>query len=87
MVNLSRQELGSFISLATVLDPAGMRVVAPGLRSGLAAFLAGIEPPADSALTEDITDLLLGRLEEETTGIRSLEELDPRFITCLVVRL
>ena len=84
---LSRQELGSFISLATVLDPAGMRVVAPGLRSGLAAFLAGIEPPADSALTEDITALLLGRLEEETTGIRSLEELDPRFITCLVVRL
>lgn len=84
---LSRQELVSFISLATVLDPAGMRVVAPGLRPGLAAFLKGIEPSADSSLMEDLADLLLGRLEEETTGIRKLEDLDPRFITCLVVRL
>lgn len=84
---LSHEELARFVKLATRVDAAGLRTVVPELRQGLAGFLSGIEPSADGTLMEDIADLLLQRLEEELSGIRKLEDLDPRFITCFVVRL
>jgi hypothetical protein len=84
---LSHQELGSFVKLATRLDASGMRTLVPELEPNLAGFLKGIEPTQDEALMEDIAGLLGERFEEEISGIRNMEDLDPRFITCFVVRL
>jgi hypothetical protein len=84
---LSGQELGSFIKRTTGLDPSGNRIVEPMLRSDLSDFLKGIAPSVDEALMEDVAGLLLQRFEEEISGIRKVSDLDPRFITCFIVRL
>jgi hypothetical protein len=84
---LGHEELAAFIKRTTVLDPSGMRVVKPAFREGLAQFLKGLDPEGNEELMEDVADLLLQRFEEEISGIRKIEELDPRFITCLIVRL
>ena len=83
---ISREELIGFLSRATRLRGT-RRTVHPAFREELSRYLTAIEGSLGQGMAEDIAGMLSTRLEEETSGIRDLSSLDPRFITCLVVRL
>ncbi len=84
---LERNELVELIRTVTRLDEAGRRVFVPGFRRSLQDFLGALAPDLAPRSIEDAAGLLLSRFEDELSGIARLEELDPRFITCFVVRV
>ena len=84
---LERDELVEFIRAVTRFDEAGRRVFVPGFRRGLQDFLGALAPELERQSIEDAAGLLLNRFEDELSGIARIEELDPRFITCFVVRV
>ncbi len=84
---LERTELVEFLCTVTHLDEAGRRVFVPEFRHNLQDFLGALAPGLASGSIEDAAGLLLSRFEDELSGIARLEDLDPRFITCFVVRV
>jgi len=84
---LERAELCDFIAKATALGPSGRRSLAPGFGQGLTAFLRTLDTSLEDDLIEAAAEILQKRFEEELSGIADIERLDPRFITCLCVRL
>jgi hypothetical protein len=83
---ISRDELMGFLSKATRLE-GGMRLVYPAFREQLPSHLKALDTSLGRGLAEDIAGALTARLEEEAGGIKVLSSLEPRFITCLIVRL
>lgn len=83
---ISRDELMDFLSKATRLE-GGLRMVFPAFREQLPSHLKALDTSLGRVLAEDIAGALTSRLEEEAGGIKVLSSLEPRFITCLVVRL
>jgi len=84
---LERQELADFITKATHLGPSGRRSLVPNFRQDLTAFLRNLVTPLAEDLLEDTAQILVKRFEEELSGIADVERLDPRFITCFVVKI
>ncbi len=84
---LGRSELQDFIAKATGLGPSGRRSIVPGFEQGLTDFLRSLGTSLEEDLIEDTAGILLKRFEEELSGIADIENLDPRFITCFVVKL
>ncbi|MCU0575451.1 MAG: DUF6178 family protein [Desulfobacterota bacterium] len=83
---ISRDELMGFLSKATRLE-GGMRLVYPAFREQLPSHLKALDTSLGRELAEDIAGALTARIEEEAGGIKVLSSLEPRFITCLIVRL
>lgn len=83
---LSREELSRFLSRTTRLRGA-RRTVQAAFRKGLTGYLASLAGSLREGLADDIAGILAARIEEELGGIRDLSSLDPRFITCLAVKL
>ncbi|HWR69020.1 MAG TPA: DUF6178 family protein [Desulfomonilia bacterium] len=83
---ISRDELMGFLSKATRLE-GDMRLVYPAFREQLPSHLKALDTSLGRELAEDIAGALTARLEEEAGGIKVLSSLEPRFITCLIVRL
>jgi len=83
---LSRDELVSFLSSATRLK-GSRRTLQDAFRKDLPAFLSGIGQAGVPGRSASLAQNLAARLEEETGGIRDLSRIDPRFTTCLCVRL
>lgn len=83
---LSRQELEDFLSRTTRLR-GGTRTLHPAFFDDLAGYLKTLVDSLDGGLADCIAALLSSRLEEEIHGIRYISSLDPRFITCLIVKL
>ena len=84
---LGRDKLVEFIQSVTRLDERGRRVFVPEFGRSLQDFLASLAPEIERQSIEDAAGLLLNRFEDELSGIARIEELDPRFITCFVVRV
>lgn len=84
---LDRRELMEFIAEVTHTAASGRRTLLPEFRQSLVSFLGALAPDLHERIVEDTAGILLKRFEDELSGIVRLEELDPRFITCFVVRL
>ncbi|MDX9760787.1 MAG: DUF6178 family protein [Desulfomonilia bacterium] len=84
---LERDELVGFIRTVTRLDEAGRRIFVPEFGRSLQDFLSALAPDLPRQSIEDASGLLQNRFEDELSGIARIEELDPRFITCFVVRI
>lgn len=84
---LERDGLIGFIDKVTRMGEGGRRVLDPEFRQSLEAFLAPLAPDLEEPIIRDAAGILLERLEEELSGLAELEEVDPRFITCLVVKI
>jgi hypothetical protein len=83
---ISRDELLDFLSRATRIK-GSRRTVHDAFRKELSGYLTTLEGSLDPGRADDIAGILSMRLEEEIRGMRDLSSLDPRFITCLVVKL
>jgi len=83
---ITRDELSGFLTRATV-GREKRRAIKDTFRRHLAAYLSSLAPKIDGGLCKDIADILCDRLAEEVGGIADIPSLDPRFITCLCVRL
>lgn len=84
---LSIRELTEFIAAVTSSSASGKRSAIPEFRRNLVEFLGSLAPGLQEKTIEDTAGILLRRFEDEFSGIGRLEELDPRFITCLVVKV
>lgn len=84
---LERAGFLGFIDAVTRMGAGGGRTLAPEFRQSLEAFLAPLAPGLEEPAVRDAAGLLLERFEEELSGLVELEEIDPRFITCLVVKV
>ncbi len=84
---LHQPELREFVSRATRIASGGKRDLILEFRKNLTSFLQEIDPSLDKGIMTDVASLLLNRLEEELAGLKNLEDLDPRFISCFVVNL
>jgi hypothetical protein len=80
-------ELREFIGKASKMASGGRRLLAPEFRKSLTSFLQSLETSLDKVLLADIESLILNRIEEELAGLKKVEDLDPRFISCFVVNL
>ena len=84
---LDKQELVTVLKALTRVDASGRRVPVPEFGQNLEAFLAAVVPGLPFHTVQDTAGILLKRFEDEISGIAHVEEIDPRFITCLTVRV
>ncbi len=83
---LSSTELVTFFDRTTTVRGAA-RHCKPGLLNDLAALLSALDPDIPADLIQSAAAGLIRRWEEETSGVRDLGRFDPRYLTCLVVKL
>lgn len=83
---LDRRQLTDFVGKATVVDSSGRRLLNHTFRDNLILFLGSLGTQLSEDLIRDAADILMKRFEEELSGIADLEEIDPRFIACFVVK-
>jgi hypothetical protein len=53
----------------------------------LEIYLSQLNSNLDQASTADIASSLMFRMEEEIGGLKDLDKLDQRFISCFIVKL
>lgn len=83
---LTRSELTRFLTTATATKK-NRRIVKDAFMTHLPGFLMSLGGDIEADTARDIAHIVLERLEFEIGGIRDITGLDPRFITCLIVRL
>lgn len=83
---LSLAELSAFIDRTTMRNGA-MRHSRPGLLNDLATLLAALDPDIPDKLIQSAAQSLMTRWEEEVAGVSDPGRFDPRYLTCLVVKL
>ncbi len=84
---ITKDEMVSFINATTYINHEGYRSIKTGLSEDLKVLLKELDPVVGNSLLNDISFYLQERLIEETTRIKRAEDIDPRFITCMVVQL
>jgi hypothetical protein len=84
---LLRSELLNFIQLTTHIGSSGHREFIPEVKNEFISFLSTFDESIDLSLIEDTAELIIKRFEGEISDIPDLAELDPRFITCFVVKI
>ncbi|MCD6571136.1 MAG: hypothetical protein J7L53_10580 [Deltaproteobacteria bacterium] len=80
------EEAVKFINNTTYRDANGYRTLKPGFHEDLNILLQSIDPSIEGRLIKETADGLEDRFITEISGIKTIESIDPRFITCLVVR-
>ncbi|MEN6472602.1 MAG: DUF6178 family protein [Syntrophaceae bacterium] len=83
---LNLTELSAFIDRTTMLKGA-VRHLRPGLLNDLATLLAALDPDIPSEPIQFAAAGLMTRWEEEVAGVSDPGRFDPRYLTCLVVKL
>jgi hypothetical protein len=83
---LSSAEFKAFIDRTTTLCGA-VRHCRPGLMQDLATLLSALDPDIPADLIQSTAAGLIKRWEDEISGLRTSSRFDPRYLTCLVVRL
>ena len=83
---LSSAELSVFIERTTMLKGA-VRHCRPGLLNDLATLLTALDPDIPAELIQSAAAGLMTRWEEEVAGLSDSARFDPRYLTCLVVKL
>jgi hypothetical protein len=83
---LTAAELTTFLSQATRFK-GGMRIPAPTFMEDLGTYLLGLDSTLDRALIADTASSLTTRMEDEISGLKDLDQLDPRFISCFTVKI
>ncbi len=84
-VNLA--DLVSFLKKVSVGKRSGKRELVPEFRQNLRSFLSSLQKEARRDLVDDLAEILIKRFDDELSGILEPEDLDPRYITCFVVRI
>ncbi len=83
---LTSDEFNAFLARTTARHGHARRCQ-PGFAPDLTALLLGLDDTLDRRILADTVDSLVKRYEEEISGLKDLERVDPRFLTCLVVNL
>jgi hypothetical protein len=83
---LAPAELITFLSQATRYK-GGIRIPAPTFMNDLEIYLLGLVSSLDQALIADTASCLTARMEDETRGLKVLDQLDARFISCFTVKI
>jgi hypothetical protein len=83
---LLRTELTTFLSHATRRKGV-RRIAASTFMKDLEIYLSQLNSNLDQAYRADIASSLTYRMEEEIGGLKDLDQLDQRFITCFIVKL
>lgn len=83
---LNSSEFSAFIDRTTTLCGA-VRHCRPGLMKDLAELLSALDPDIPADLVQSAAAGLIKRWEDEISGLRTSCRIDPRYLTCLVVRL
>jgi hypothetical protein len=83
---LIRTELITFLSRATRRKGVH-RIAASTFMKDLERYLSRLNSNPDQASTADIASSLMFRMEEEIGGLKDLDQLDQRFISCFIVKL
>jgi hypothetical protein len=83
---LTPAELTTFLSQAT-RHKGGMRISAPAFINDLETYLLGLDSTLDRTLIVDTASSLTTRMEDEIGGLKDLDQLDPRFISCFTVKI
>ena len=83
---LIRSELITFLSRATRRKGV-RRIAASTFMKDLEIYLSQLNSNLDQASTADIASSLMFRMEEEIGGLKDLDKLDQRFISCFIVKL
>lgn len=84
---ITKDEMVSFINTTTSINPDGYRRAKKRLLKDFNALLKDLDPEIEDAVVQDISFYLQERLVEETARILRPEDIDPRFITCMIVEL
>ena len=79
-------ELLSFLSLTT-RRKGSLHILVPSFTKDMETYLLGLNDTLDQAIVADLASSLTIRLEEEIGGLKDLDQIDPRFITCFTVKL
>jgi len=83
---LVMSELLGFLSLVTRVRGSQRKLV-PSFDAELQKYLLDLHEDLDRKVVADIATTLATRVEEELGGVKDLNKLDSRFITCFTVRL
>jgi hypothetical protein len=83
---VTQEELTAFLSRATRVK-GKKRLPVPAFGKDLEHYLLTVEGSLGETFAEETAASLMSRMEEEISGIRDIEHLDPRFITCFTLRL
>lgn len=83
---LKREEFIAFVDTVTVVKEK-KRTVKKKFADGLQGFLSALAPRSGLHSIAGTADQLCRRLETELAGFKSVEEINPRYITCLIIRL
>jgi hypothetical protein len=83
---LIRTELITFLSRATRRKGV-RRIAASTFMKDLERYLSRLNSNPDQAYRTDIASSLMFRMEEEIGGLKDLDQLDQRFISCFIVKL
>jgi hypothetical protein len=78
---LTISELLGFLSLATCRK-GSLRTLTPSFTRDIQTYLLGLHETLDQDTVADVASSLSTRMEEEIAGLKDLDRLDPRFITC-----
>ncbi|MEA2102017.1 MAG: DUF6178 family protein [Thermodesulfobacteriota bacterium] len=84
---LDPDQLRSFLDTTTQLDHAGTRKLMPSFGPDMATLLASVNTGLSRETCHDLSEALVKRLDLEISGLEDTSQIDPRFITCLIVKL
>jgi hypothetical protein len=84
---LTIKEAATFIHEIVQKDPKGEWEIRPQFCEGLCNLLKNIEPLVKTHLIQEIAENIEKRLISEVSGIKNIQSIDPRFITCLAVKI
>lgn len=82
---LTPAELIAFLAQTTTYSQQH-RHCKPGFKEDLSALLLGLDNSLAEHRIHDMAVGLIQRLEDEISALKDLNGIDPRFLTCLVVR-
>jgi len=84
---LGIEETLSFLKLTTKIGADGQRRCVPGLVGDAIILLETLAYAITPEVVSDTAKNLIARLEDEIAGLQDIQDLDPRFISCLVIEL
>lgn len=80
------EEAIKFIHNTTCIDINNRRTLKPGFHEDLCILLQSLDPSIVDPLIKKTAANLEDRFTTEISGIKTIKSIDPRFITCLVIR-
>jgi len=80
------EEAVKFIHNTTCIDINNRRTIKPGFHEDLCILLQNLDPSIADPLIKKMADDLEDRFISEISGIKTIRSIDPRYITCLVIR-